>query len=72
METTTSTTLSYVTVGPAERNRGWFVAFRNGSTIVHTRLNAPLAKPEEARAEAAALFPGKAVYMRGDKVKPWA
>ena len=68
METTTN---SYVTVGPADRNRGWNVCFRNGNVITHLRLNAPTAKPEEARAEAAAMFPGKTVYMRGDKVKPW-
>lgn len=67
METTTT----YVTVFPADRNRGWMLAYRNGSAIIHTRLNAPLAKPDEARAEAAGLFPGKAVYMAGDTVKPW-
>lgn len=65
-----TTTYNYVTVGPTDRNRGWYVAHRDGGRILHTRLNAPLAKPEEARAEAAAMFPGKTVYMRGDP-KPW-
>jgi hypothetical protein len=69
METTTN----YITVFPATNNRrGWMVATRDGANIRHVRLEtASIHDPEAARAEAAKLFPGKAIYMAGDTVKPW-
>lgn len=63
----------YVTVFPDEKGRsGWQVACKQGSQITKLRLEAPIAKPEEARAEAQAMYPDHKVWVMGDKDKPWA
>lgn len=65
--------MNYVTVFPATKNRnGWMVSARlTKSLIQQTRLEAPTAKPEEARAEAQRMYPDRLVVMPDDKEKPW-
>lgn len=63
----------YVTVFPDEKGRsGWQVARRNGSLVTKLRLEAPIAKREEAREEAQRMYPDLKVWVMGDKDKPWA
>lgn len=67
----TTLTCDYVTICDAHPRSGWLVMSRQGSSIVHKRLNAPKHDVDAARAEAQAMFPDRLVVAPGDP-KPWA
>jgi hypothetical protein len=62
--------VNYVTVFPAAPRKGWIAARRTPNGIRHIRLEASIHDPENARSEAAAMFPGVRVVMPDDP-KPW-
>lgn len=54
--------MPYATVIPASKaRRGWMVAARTGSSIVHFRLEAPGVDIEAARAEAQRHYPDRLI-----------
>lgn len=63
----------YATVMPTSKDRnGWMVATRSGDRIHHLRLEAPTHDREAARAEAAARYPDRLIWVAGDTgPKPW-